>query len=87
MSRLSMPTLRRLVATEPMSFSESQDLKSFTAKLAETPEQMDESLSQLLQTDLPGSNPGPNNTQINTHTPQDTFTQDFSGSTHKKTNK
>lgn len=35
-----MPTLRRLAATDPMSFSESQDLKSFTAKDAETPEQM-----------------------------------------------
>lgn len=38
MSLLSMPTFRRLAATEPMSFSESQDLKSFTAKHAETPE-------------------------------------------------
>lgn len=40
MSLLSMPTFLRLAATEPMSFSESQDLKSFTAKHVETPEQM-----------------------------------------------
>lgn len=38
MSLLSMPTFLRLAATEPMSFSESQDLKSFTAKHGETPE-------------------------------------------------
>lgn len=38
MSLLSMPTFRRLAATEPISFSDSHDLKSFTAKHAETPE-------------------------------------------------
>lgn len=54
MSLLSMPTFRRLAATELMSFSESQDLKSFTAKDAETPEQMQKIWSQLLLTDLPG---------------------------------
>lgn len=54
MSLLSMPTFRRLAATELMSFSESQDLKSFTAKLVETPEQMHLNVSQLLVTDLPG---------------------------------
>lgn len=54
MSLLSMPTFRRLVETELMSFSESQDLKSFTAKHAETPEQMHKDVSQLLLTDLPG---------------------------------
>lgn len=53
-SLLSMPTFRRLVATELMSFSESQDLKSFTAKHAETPEQMHKNESQLLPTDLRG---------------------------------
>ena len=42
-----MPTFRRLGATELMSFSESQDLKSFTAKLAETPEQMHKDVSAL----------------------------------------
>ena len=36
-SLLSMPTFRRLPATEPMSRSFSQDLKSFTAKADETP--------------------------------------------------
>lgn len=36
-SLLSMPTFRRLPATELMSRSFSQDLKSFTAKAAETP--------------------------------------------------
>lgn len=35
-----MPTLRRPEETELMSFSENQDLKSFTAKHAETPAQM-----------------------------------------------
>lgn len=35
-----MPTFLRLAATEPMSFSESQDLKSLTAKHVDTPEQM-----------------------------------------------
>lgn len=54
MSLLSMPTFRRLAETELMSFSESQDLKSFTAKHAETPEQMHQNVSQLLLTDLPG---------------------------------
>lgn len=47
MSLLSMPTFRRLAATEPMSFSESQDLKSFTAKHAETPEQMQKDVSAV----------------------------------------
>lgn len=47
MSLLSMPTFRRLAVTELMSFSESQDLKSFTAKLAETPEQMKEEVSAV----------------------------------------
>ncbi len=42
-----MPTFRRLAATELMSFSESQDLKSFTAKHAETPEQMHEDVSAV----------------------------------------
>lgn len=46
-----MPTFRRLAATEPMSFSESQDLKSFTAKHAETPEQMQKDVSAV--TDSP----------------------------------
>lgn len=36
-SRLSMPTLRRLPATEFMSFSAIHDLNSLTAKAAETP--------------------------------------------------
>ena len=54
MSLLSMPTFRRLAETELMSFSVSQDLKSFTAKHAETPEQMHKNGSQLLPTDLPG---------------------------------
>lgn len=36
-SLLSMPTLRRLTATELMSFSLIQDLNSLTAKAAETP--------------------------------------------------
>lgn len=54
MSLLSMPTFRRLAARELMSFSESQDLKSFTAKDAETPEQMHKNVSQLSITDLPG---------------------------------
>lgn len=49
-----MPTFRRLAATELISFSESQDLKSFTAKHAETPEQMHKNVHQLLPTDLPG---------------------------------
>lgn len=47
MSLLSMPTFRRLAETDPMSFSESQDLKSFTAKHAETPEQMHEEVSAV----------------------------------------
>lgn len=42
-----MPTFRRLAVTELMSFSESQDLKSFTAKQAETPEQMKEEVSAV----------------------------------------
>lgn len=54
MSLLSMPTFRRLPATEFMSFSESQDLKSFTAKHAETPEQMHNNEHQMLPTDLIG---------------------------------
>lgn len=37
--RLSMPTLRRLAATELMSFSLIHDLNSLTAKAADTPEQ------------------------------------------------
>lgn len=49
-----MPTFRRLPETEFMSFSESQDLKSFTAKQAETPEQMNGNVSQLLHTDQAG---------------------------------
>lgn len=36
-SRLSMPTLRKLAATELMSFSLIHDLNSLTAKAAETP--------------------------------------------------
>lgn len=36
-SLLSMPTLRRLPATELMSFSLIHDLNSLTAKAAETP--------------------------------------------------
>lgn len=42
-----MPTFLRLAVTEMMSFSESQDLKSFTAKLAETPEQMKAEVSAV----------------------------------------
>ena len=38
-SLLSMPTLRRLAATELISFSLIHDLKSLTAKAADTPEQ------------------------------------------------
>lgn len=34
-----MPTLRRLAATELMSFSLIHDLNSLTAKAADTPEQ------------------------------------------------
>lgn len=36
-SRLSMPTLRRLAATQLMSFSLIHDLNSLTAKAADTP--------------------------------------------------
>lgn len=38
-SLLSMPTLRRLPATELMSFSLIHDLNSLTAKAADTPDQ------------------------------------------------
>ncbi len=42
-----MPTLRRLAATELMSFSWIQDLNSFTAKAAETPADKTPMTSQI----------------------------------------
>lgn len=66
MSLLSIPTFRRLVETELMSFSESQDLKSFTAKDAETPEQTHGDVSAVVN--RPARNKlSPNNAQ----TPRD----------------
>lgn len=41
-SLLSMPTLRRLAATELMSLSLIQDLNSLTAKAADTPVQTEQ---------------------------------------------
>lgn len=45
-SRLSMPTLRRLAATEFMSFSLIHDLNSLTAKAADTPGEERKTLRQ-----------------------------------------
>lgn len=53
-SLLSMPTLRRLPATELMSFSLIHDLNSLTAKAAETPGQRwQDRLELLLNTKPP----------------------------------
>jgi hypothetical protein len=46
-SLLSMLTFRRLAATALMSFSFIHDLKSFTAKAAETPERKKQTKKEL----------------------------------------